>query len=387
MPNFHASSLTPLSYPHHEEEVVFVWEATSKEESLILTQLDSHQFFIKQLKRPKGTLVKGEKITRPSQVKLLQKGLIAYEKATAASVLFSNIHSTKNHHENPSFHLKTPTFFANDTTWAQEIWVEVGFGSGRHLLHQAKNNPDVLHVGIEIHKPSIEQVIKRAEHEGLDNLIVVDYDARILLEFLPANSVGRIFVHFPIPWDKKPHRRVISEGFVEEALRVLKVEGTLELRTDSDAYYAYSLEVFMALAKAKVRIQKNMDLAVSSKYEDRWKRMEKNIYDVTLVNQHKSPLTKAPTPLIFETPLDVQTLKNKTADTTLRGENWFVHVEGWYHIQETHGMLKVAFGAYDRPEHRYVIVEEGKARYFPEEVFSTKANTLAHGALVDWMHA
>ncbi|MBE0495937.1 MAG: tRNA (guanosine(46)-N7)-methyltransferase TrmB [Campylobacterales bacterium] len=386
MPNFHASSLTPLAYPHQEGEVLFMWEATSADESLVLAQLENHQFFIKQIRRPEGLLVKGEKITRPSQVKVLQKGLIAYENASQAAVRFSNIYSTKNHHENPSAHLKPPAFFAETFQETREIWVEVGFGSGRHLLHQAASNPTVLHVGIEIHKPSVEQVLKRIEHEGLENVVVVDYDARILMEFLPANSVGRIFVHFPIPWDKKPHRRVISEGFVEEALRVLKVGGTLELRTDSDAYYAYALDVFMALSQTKVQIQKNMDLAVSSKYEDRWKRMEKNIYDLTLVNQHEHAPTPPPVALVFEAPVDVAALRHKETNATLRGETWFVHVEGWYEINQTQGMLKVAFGAYDRPEHRYVVIDQENAHYFPEEVFSTKANTLAHVALTEWMN-
>lgn len=386
MPNFHAHALVPFATPHQEGDVTFLWEARSDKESLVLTQVENHRFFIKHLQKEKGVLVKGEKITRPSQVKLLQRGLIAYEQATRAQVRFSNIYSKKNHHETPSPYLKPPAFFANNGGEKREIWVEVGFGSGRHLLHQAKANPEVLVVGIEIHKPSVEQVIKRIGHEGVENVYVVDYDARILMEFLPASSVGKIFVHFPVPWDKKPHRRVISPAFVEEALRVLKPEGTLELRTDSDAYYAYAVEVFTALAKTKVHIQKNIDLAVSSKYEDRWKRMEKNIYDVTLVNlQHATPAPPLGL-LTFKETLAPARLSQKPSDVTLRGEEWFVHVEGRYALGTQSIMLKVAFGAYDRPEHRYVLVEStGKASYFPEEVFSTKANTKAHAALQEWM--
>jgi tRNA (guanine-N7-)-methyltransferase len=242
-------------------------------------------------------------------------------------------------------------------------------------------------VGIEIHKPSVEQVIKQAEGLGLENLYVVDYDARILMEFLSANSVGRIFVHFPIPWDKKPHRRVISAGFVEEALRVLKKEGTLELRTDSDAYYAYALEVFMGLSRAKLHVNKNIDLAVSSKYEDRWKRLEKNIYDITLVNTLESPPSPLPASLEFSEPVSLEKLRKKPMGEVIRGKDWFVHLEAWYEIDQDHAMIKVAFGAYDRPEHRYVIIAREQARYFPEGIFSTKSNVAAHEALLEWMQS
>jgi len=31
---------------------------------------------------------------------------------------------------------------------------------------------------------------------------------------LSSNIADRLFVHFPVPWDKKPHRRVISPQFL-----------------------------------------------------------------------------------------------------------------------------------------------------------------------------
>jgi len=137
--------------------------------------------------------------------------------------------------------------FAKNFPTEREVRIEVGFGSGRHLLHQAANNPDILFIGIEIHRPSIEQVLKQVVIQELDNVMVLDYDARLFMELVPSNIVGKIYVHFPVPWDKKPHRRVISTTFIEEARRVLKVGGTLELRTDSENYYAYSYETFIAL--------------------------------------------------------------------------------------------------------------------------------------------
>lgn len=146
-------------------------------------------------------------------------------------------------------YLKEIEFFANHFNVEREVWVEIGFGSGRHLLYQAKKNPHIQFIGLEIHKPSIEQVLKQCELQGIENILVIDYDARLFMEFLPSNVVGRIFVHFPVPWDKKPHRRVFSAAFIEEVLRVLHLNGTLELRTDSQLYFEFTFSQMMQLSK------------------------------------------------------------------------------------------------------------------------------------------
>ena len=383
MPNFQSLHVKPLEYPHTEGETTFLWEAVSGHERLICTQHNGHTFFIKVLNKGERILVKGDKISRPSSVSYLQKALQDFQKATNSEPIYSNIYTQKNRHYAPSSMLKTLEFFAQELKDSREIWIEVGFGSGRHLLYQAKAKPNILHIGIEIHKPSIEQVIKRAEAEGLDNIYVVDYDARILMEFLPANRVGRIFVHFPIPWDKKPHRRVISQQFLEESLRVLRIDGTLELRTDSDLYYAYSLETFMSLAQVNLQVKKNADAPIISKYEDRWRRMEKNIYDITLRNVLHSKEKMALKLLEFDE--NVELNKPKETKETLRGDEWFVHIEAWYEKPKG-AILKVTLGAYDRPEHRYVIIDGTKASYFPNGIFATKSNIAAHEALCVWIN-
>jgi len=109
------------------------------------------------------------------------------------------------------------------------------------------------------------------------------------LEFVPSNTLSRIYVHFPVPWDKKPHRRVIGDSFLDEAIRTLELQGRLELRTDSENYYRFALETYSHPLHVSFVVHKNRDIAITSKYEDRWKKMEKNIYDVTLINDLQSP--------------------------------------------------------------------------------------------------
>lgn len=382
MPNFQTKQLDTLEYPNRYEDVSFLWQVDNQNESLILTRVGDEQFFIKQIEKKDKILVKGDKLSKPSLVQTLQKALNAYEKTTHAKPFFSNIHTKKNRQTKKPNILKDVDFFALEfsnfqTKW-EDTWIEVGFGSGRHLLYQAKTNPNILHVGIEIHKPSIEQVIKQCKLQGLNNVLIIDFDARVLLEFIASNSISRIFVHFPIPWDKKPHRRVISKEFCDEATRVLRVGGKLELRTDSDNYFTYSFEIFTAQTQVALEVLKNKDIEIISKYEERWKRRKKNIYDIILTNNEHSCVREIPKPLHFGT-MDLQNFQaSSIKKETILGKNWFVHFETCYTNDNKKIVWKVAFGDTAFVEHCYLMIKETTMSYFPKNIYATKNNLLAH---------
>lgn len=378
MPNFQTDTISSIDYPFTCNDVSFEWEVSSGNESLIFTRYKNESFFLKRIKRDKNILVKGDKLAKPSRVKFLQDALKAYEKATKSKPVFSNINSKKNRLEKDSEFFKNLDFFGSDFreygAKFDDIYIEIGFGSGRHLLHSAKKNPNILHVGVEIHKPSIEQVVKQLKLQDIKNILVIDCDGRILMEFFASNSVQKIFVHFPIPWDKKPHRRVISKGFTDEAKRVLKENGTLELRTDSDKFFEYSFGVFMEYLHVDLKISKNKELEISSKYEDRWKKMQKNIYDLTLINKEISDEKKVPEILSFS----FGAKENKIKKQTHLANGWFVHFETCFEINEKDFLWRVAFGDTLHVEHCYILFSEKNISYFPKNIYATKNNLLAH---------
>ncbi len=390
MPHLHIESFKPLPFPAScgDVEFDFIAHGTGRtDESLIATRYKGREFFLVHKKSDAKELLKSDKITRPSPNFILKHALLAYAKCAGLAVLDSNVdNAPENAHLKTHDALKTIDFFAQDFPVDREVRIEVGFGSARHLLHQAEANPDILFIGLEIHKPSIEQALKQIVIRGLSNVMVLDYDARLFLEFVPSNVVGKVYVHFPVPWDKKPHRRVISEAFLNESDRVLKSGGTLELRTDSEEYYRFALETFSTPAKSRFEVTKNRDIAISSKYEDRWKRMEKNIYDVTFTCETMSPPNDIPGDFTFsstQTPLEaVQRIGTET-----HKRDWgFLHVERVFTIGETTAMIRLAMGSFDRPENTYVIVEEGRTRYFPTLPVRSRANLEAHKLLNELLH-
>lgn len=388
MPNFHTKTLKPLDYPCTFNETTFCYEAHSKRgNKLVMATTKGEQILIRiHQKEEGGLLVKGDKVTRPTQASFLQKILMDFRDISEAKEIYSNIEPKKFLHVKHSPYLKEIDYFATHFDVEREIWVEIGFGSGRHLLHQAKKNPHIQFIGLEIHKPSIEQVLKQCELQTIENILVVDYDARLFMEFLPSNSVGRIFVHFPVPWDKKPHRRVFSTPFVEEALRVLHVKGTLELRTDSPLYFEFSFATIMQLAKADVQVKKNAELEITSKYEDRWLKMEKDIYDVILTNDLESAPIETLKTLHFDQRVDFAKVCARFNEDLLRGEGFFVHFEELFEIDEKNGLIRLSFGANERNEKCYIQIHDGVISYLPDAILATKSNLAAHTLIKEWFH-
>jgi len=382
MPHLHIKEFKEITFPSTHDGVTFNFIAanTSKtDDKLISTTIEGKDFFLLVREDDNKCLLKTDKLTRPASTYNVHKCLLAYANIANLEVNESNVpHNVKNIHLQEVTALKNIEYFADKFPDAKDVAIEVGFGSGRHLLHQAKNNPDTLFIGIEIHRPSIEQVLKQITIQELDNLLVLDYDARLFMELIPSNIVSKIFVHFPVPWDKKPHRRVISTSFIKESQRVLGVSGRLELRTDSENYYAYSYETFINFAKIDLEIKKNRDIAVSSKYEDRWKLMEKNIYDVTMINEITSDALLIEGSFSFSKAKKNEEEILKLHSSTTRFDGGFIHFERAYQIQGDGVMMRVSMGSFDRPEHLYVIIKNKVISYYPELPLKSKSNLLAH---------
>ena len=389
MPHLHIKEFKQISFPAENNGVVFNFiaeNANHADEQLISVNYEGDDFFLLVKVEENRSLLKSDKLTRPASIYNVHRALLAYANLAKLDIIASNVPEyQKNVHLQEVTALKKIEFFAENFPKDKEVRIEVGFGSGRHLLHQAANNRDILFIGIEIHRPSIEQVLKQITIQELDNLLVLDYDARLFMELVPSNLVGKIYVHFPVPWDKKPHRRVISTSFIEESRRVLKVDGRLELRTDSENYYAYSYETFIAFNKTVLHINKNKDIAVTSKYEDRWKKMEKNIYDVTMINEEESES------LLIEGSFDFEMLENSYENIlalhgkTQRFDGGFIHFERAYTL-ENGVMMRLSMGSFDRPEHLYVLINAKQLSYYPTAPLKSRSNLKAHTFLQKVFH-
>src|SRR5512145_826334 len=119
-----------------------------------------------------------------------------------------------------------------------DVWLEIGFGGGEHLVWQARHHPDIGFIGCEPFEDGVVKLLSAIELEGLANIRVCADDARPLLRLLPEASVGRTFILFPDPWPKKRHhkRRLISAATLSELARIMRAGAELRIATDVGAY-------------------------------------------------------------------------------------------------------------------------------------------------------
>ena len=123
------------------------------------------------------------------------------------------------------------------------LWLEIGFGGGEHLAHQAAINPQVGFIGCEPFINGVGALLTRVEEAGLGNVRVHPGDARDLLDLLPAASLGRVFLLYPDPWPKTRHRerRFMNLENLGLLARAMAPGAVLRLATDIPDYVAHAL--------------------------------------------------------------------------------------------------------------------------------------------------
>ncbi|WP_226913406.1 tRNA (guanosine(46)-N7)-methyltransferase TrmB [Gephyromycinifex aptenodytis] len=143
-----------------------------------------------------------------------------------------------------------------DPTWRFEaeavfgrrapLVVEIGSGTGDAIIAAALAQPERDHLAVEVYRPGIARTIVLAQRHHVNNLRVIQADARALVDDgLEPHSVSELRVFFPDPWPKARHhkRRLIDGSFAAAAARVLEPGGALRLATDWQDYADVMREV------------------------------------------------------------------------------------------------------------------------------------------------
>jgi tRNA (guanine-N7-)-methyltransferase len=130
----------------------------------------------------------------------------------------------------------------------REVWLEIGFGGGEHLLWQATHNPDVGLIGCEPFQDGVTKVLRGIEQGKIANIRLHPDDARAVLRWLPEASLARAFILFPDPWPKKRHqkRRLVSADLLHELARVMAAGAELRMATDIGDYARWMLQAVLA---------------------------------------------------------------------------------------------------------------------------------------------
>ncbi len=123
-------------------------------------------------------------------------------------------------------------------------WLEIGFGGGEHLAHQATLHNDTGFIGCEPYINGVGDLLKAIDARQLVNIRLYPGDARELLPHLPDGFFSKAFILFPDPWPKARHhkRRLIQREFLDLLATKMKPGGELLLATDHADYLTWMLE-------------------------------------------------------------------------------------------------------------------------------------------------
>lgn len=124
------------------------------------------------------------------------------------------------------------------------LWLEIGFGGGEHLVHQASTYPDVGIIGCEPYINGVAMLLGKIRKSGAQNLRVHPGDARDMFDVLPDGIVQKAFLLYPDPWPKKRHhrRRFVTPEHLEPLARVMAKGAELRVATDIEDYVRQTLE-------------------------------------------------------------------------------------------------------------------------------------------------
>ncbi|WP_107494962.1 tRNA (guanosine(46)-N7)-methyltransferase TrmB [Thalassobius sp. I31.1] len=156
------------------------------------------------------------------------------------------------------------------------VWLEVGFGGGEHMVHQAKTYPDVGIIGCEPYINGVAMLLGKIREAGARNVAIHPGDARDMFDVLPEQSIDKAFLLYPDPWPKKRHhrRRFVTQEHLEPLAKVLKPGAIFRVATDIEDYVRQTMEEvpkagFEWLAESADDWRNSWDDWISTRYEQK----------------------------------------------------------------------------------------------------------------------
>ena len=136
-------------------------------------------------------------------------------------------------------------FFKNDNP----IIIELGCGKGEYTVGLAQRNPNANYIGIDIKGARFWRGAKTAVESGLNNVAFVRTQIELIEYIFAENEVAEIWITFPDPQIKykRTKHRMTNTEFLNRYKKILKKEGRVNLKTDSEFMHGYTLGLLHGL--------------------------------------------------------------------------------------------------------------------------------------------
>lgn len=132
---------------------------------------------------------------------------------------------------------------------SKPLHIEIGMGKGRFIMDMATLHPEINYIGIERYDSVLLRALQKMEErrvngEELTNVRFLCIDAAEIADYFEMGEVDRIYLNFSDPWPKDRHakRRLPSKEFLARYNEFLKVDGTIEFKTDNQLLFDFAVE-------------------------------------------------------------------------------------------------------------------------------------------------
>lgn len=130
------------------------------------------------------------------------------------------------------------------------IVLELGCGKGEYTVNLAKLNPKKNYIGIDIKGARFWKGAKTALDENLENVCFIRTQIELLGYIFDKNEIDEIWLTFPDPQIKYQRRkhRLTNPDFLSIYNSVLKLNGIVHLKTDSEFLHGYTLGLLQGMS-------------------------------------------------------------------------------------------------------------------------------------------
>lgn len=130
-------------------------------------------------------------------------------------------------------------FFKNENP----IVLELGCGKGEYSVGLAKEFPNKNFIGVDIKGARFWFGAKDAIENNLGNVAFLRTQIELIDLFFAENEVDEIWITFPDPQIKyrRTKHRLTHPDFLERYKKIIKKEGVIHLKTDSEFLHGYTL--------------------------------------------------------------------------------------------------------------------------------------------------
>ena len=140
---------------------------------------------------------------------------------------------------------KWNSFFNNNNP----IVLELGCGKGEYTVALAQNNPNINYIGVDIKGARFWRGAKTAIEENLLNVAFLRTQIELIDLCFDENEVSEIWITFPDPQIKHTRlvHRLTNLAFLKKYHHILKKDGIVHLKTDSEFMHGYTIGLLQGL--------------------------------------------------------------------------------------------------------------------------------------------